>query len=103
MTDLIEERYRLMNETKIRVMRKSIIYALTCIRDARGIYFLFDKEECVYIGMSDKNLFRRIKDHVNEFDFVDFGFFEMSEYSRESIFGIERDLIKKFEPLHNNR
>lgn len=62
-----------------------------------GVYFLYDKDELVYIGTSD-NLYRRIGQHIAEKEKV-FDRFEL--YPTTDRIRLEGFLIKIFKPKYN--
>lgn len=62
-----------------------------------GVYFLYDKDELVYIGTSD-NLYRRIGQHIAEKTKV-FDRFEL--YQTTDRIRLEGFLIKMFKPKYN--
>jgi len=62
-----------------------------------GVYFLYDKDELVYIGTSD-NLYRRIGQHIAERTKV-FDRFEL--YPTTDRIRLEGFLIKMFQPKYN--
>lgn len=72
----------------------------TCkhINIKRGIYFLFDKREIVYIGQSEF-IEKRVFDHVLNKDFDSYNFIE---YLKDvSLNEIEADFILKYQPKYN--
>lgn len=62
-----------------------------------GVYFLYDRDELVYIGTSD-NLYRRIGQHIAEKTKV-FDRFEL--YPTRDRIRLEGFLIKTFKPRYN--
>lgn len=62
-----------------------------------GVYFLYDKDELVYIGTSD-NLYRRIGQHIAEKTKV-FDRFEL--YPTTDRIRLEGFLIRMFQPKYN--
>ena len=62
-----------------------------------GVYFLYDKDELVYIGTSD-NLYRRIGQHIAE-KTKTFDRFEL--YPTTDRIRLEGFLIKMFQPKYN--
>lgn len=62
-----------------------------------GVYFLYDKNELVYIGQSD-NLYRRIGQHIAQKEKV-FDRFEI--YPTSDRIRLEGFLIKIFKPKYN--
>lgn len=62
-----------------------------------GVYFLYDKDELVYIGTSD-NLFRRIGQHIAEKTKV-FDRFEL--FPTNDRIRLEGFLIRMFKPKYN--
>ena len=62
-----------------------------------GVYFLYDKDELVYIGQSD-NLYRRIGQHIAE-KTKKFDRFEL--YPTEDRVRLEGFLINMFKPRYN--
>lgn len=62
-----------------------------------GVYFLYDKDELVYIGQSD-NLYRRIGQHIAERK-KRFDSFEL--YPTTDRIRLEGFLIKMFKPKYN--
>lgn len=62
-----------------------------------GVYFLYDKDELVYIGQSD-NLYRRIGQHIAQKEKV-FDRFEI--YPTSDRIRLEGFLIKMFKPKYN--
>lgn len=62
-----------------------------------GVYFLYDKDELVYIGQSD-NLYRRIGQHIAENKKM-FDRFEL--YPTTDRIRLEGFLIKMFKPKYN--
>jgi excinuclease UvrABC nuclease subunit len=72
------------------------------IEDAfvNGIYFLFDKEELVYVGQSN-NVNSRIRQHCGKVDFDSFGYI-MVPIDKE-LRNLEAYFIHKYKPKHNKK
>lgn len=69
----------------------------------RGIYALYLKGECVYIGQSKGNVMERILKHYNDPKKI-FDSFACSEYwdkSDAQLNDIEKKLIRKYKPRFN--
>lgn len=69
----------------------------------KGIYYLYHKNEVVYIGMSTTNCMRRIIQHYDDETkvFDSFEIFNMHNKSNESIKKREIDKIKQKLPKYN--
>lgn len=68
------------------------------VKPKRGIYFLFNKGDLVYIGQSEF-IEKRIFDHVGSKNFDSWNYIE---YSKEtSLNEIEADFILKYKPFYN--
>lgn len=63
----------------------------------RGIYYLFNKWELVYIGQSD-NILRRINQHTNK-EFDEFAFIKIED--GVDLLKIEAEEINKYLPKYN--
>lgn len=63
----------------------------------RGIYYLFNKWELVYIGQSE-NIIRRINQHIDK-DFDEFSYIEIDR--NIWLDDIEKDEIRKYKPRLN--
>lgn len=64
-----------------------------------GVYFLIDKDEIVYIGMSS-NLFARIGRHIFDGDRV-FTKYTIIEMPQSDIKRFESELIERYKPKYN--
>ena len=65
-----------------------------------GVYFLFDKEEIVYVGKST-NIFKRILDHRRGRKFDSWAYYELNSKLEVSI--LEFYFIYKLQPKYNRR
>ena len=95
------------SEHKVYPVSVEYIYAmdLFSMLKMQGVYFLFNDEdvEPIYIGKS-KYIGSRIRQHYNGGygrQFKYFTFFNMDEYSFNSVEKLEIDLIKKLKPKQN--
>ena len=68
----------------------------------RGIYFLINKAEIVYVGQSF-DIYSRIASHKSVKDFDSYTFIEYPNIKREDLIAIEEDYILKFQPLLNGK
>ena len=68
------------------------------LKATRGIYFLFDKDEIVYIGQSNF-IEKRIFEHTNDKSFTSWNFIEFN--SNEDLNDLEADYILKHKPKYN--
>ena len=85
-------------ELKKGTILKDICKNITKIKTSRGIYFLFDKGEIVYVGQSDF-IEKRVFEHLSTKLFDSYSFIE---YSQEYILSdIEADFILKIKPRYN--
>jgi len=69
----------------------------------KGIYFLYNKGEIVYVGMSETNVFSRVLSHYNENSkcFDSFSVRNYESTSKLELLDIEASLIKKYSPIYN--
>ena len=67
--------------------------------NCKGIYFLFDGDELVYIGSSRVNIFQRLKSHVKDKKWDYFIFYQTRPET--DVLGLEYDLIRKLNPKLN--
>lgn len=65
----------------------------------RGVYFLFNHGECVYIGKTDKGIPRIFQHADKEFD--SYKFIELSEFTREEVGQLEMVLMALIPTKHN--
>jgi predicted GIY-YIG superfamily endonuclease len=70
----------------------------------RGVYFLYQGKEIVYIGMSDKNIMERICAHTEDTE-KGFDSFTFNSHggTKKQIEHIEKLMIKKYNPKYNVR
>ena len=68
------------------------------LKATKGIYFLFDKDEIVYIGQSNF-IEKRIFEHTNDKSFTSWNFIEFN--SNEDLNDLEADYILKHKPKYN--
>lgn len=68
----------------------------------KGIYFLYNNNEIVYVGKSNKNIISRVCDHlragVKEFDSYDVFRYDVSNVDLSKI---EEGFIRKHKPFYN--
>ena len=69
----------------------------------RGVYYLYDNEAIVYVGISMTNVMERLVKHHKDKDkiFTHFSFKEYTDVSDKQLRGIERKLIKRHKPKYN--
>jgi len=69
---------------------------------ANGVYFLFDRDELIYIGSSFRT-YERINYHKRTglIDFDSFYFFETETMNRKDLYILEADFIIAFKPPLN--
>lgn len=67
------------------------------IRMIRGIYFLFDGDEIVYIGQSE-NIYKRVGTHLSDKIFDSWNYIE---YPDENLDELEAEYILKYKPKYN--
>lgn len=65
---------------------------------AKGVYFLYDIHELVYIGLS-ADIAKRVIQHEKTKVFTDYSFVEIGDINEAML--IERTLIDKFKPKYN--
>lgn len=69
------------------------------LRDFPGIYALYDKGECVYVGISSKSVRGRIKAHLNDKRFEYFKFHSTND--ADFLKYVEATLIYANSPRYN--
>ena len=67
------------------------------IKLARGIYFLFDGSNLVYIGQSE-NIFKRVPIHLETKQFDSWNYIEFAE---DDLNILEAEFILKYQPKYN--
>ena len=67
------------------------------INKVRGVYFLFDDDELVYIGQSE-NILSRIASHLNDKRFDSYNFIECQYGNLDAL---EAKYILKYNPKYN--
>jgi len=72
------------------------------IKNTLGIYFLFDEDELVYVGMSDNSIHERLNAHAKSTKkFTHYAIMEIDS-TKYDLKMIERHLITKHLPKYNN-
>jgi hypothetical protein len=70
------------------------------VKKSRGIYFLYNCGELVYIGKSE-NIFSRVGTHLNDKKFDSYIIKELPDISEDELSITENELIRKYNPQYN--
>ena len=71
--------------------------------DIKGLYFLYNNGELVYIGVSTKNIYSRIQSHLNDKEFDSYTWCATEDKNiLKELCELESVLIKKYKPIHNS-
>jgi len=74
------------------------------IPNKEGVYYLFNKGELVYIGISNnirKRLFQHYKEKLKDFDNVLWFCSDRFKNDRNKLIKLEKNLIKYYKPIYN--